>query len=221
MKLLIIEDDKGIAKFIENGLKQESYAVDVVENGEQGLRTAKTNGYDLIVLDLYLPDINGLKVAKGIREKKQNVPIIVLTGEPKVEVKVKMLECCDDYITKPFSIQELVARIKAVLRRERVVQGDILEIDDLKMDIKAHKVTRAGKEIALRNKEFALLEYFMRNPGVVLSRCSILEKVWDASTDPFTNTIDVHIRLLRKKVDALYPKKLIHTVPTRGYKIER
>lgn len=220
MRVLIIEDDPDVSRFVEKGLKTEGFAVDVIDSGQIGLETAKANNYDLVVLDFYLPDMNGLEIARGIRKRKKHIPIIVLTGELQIETKVKMLDYCDDYITKPFSIQELMARMRAVSRRGAVLFRNALRVDDLSMDLRSHKVIRAGKEIALRNKEFSLLECLMRNQGIVLSRLTLLEKVWDMNTDPFTNTVDVHIRFLRKKVDSGYPKKLIHTVPTRGYKIE-
>lgn len=220
MRALIIEDDNEISAFIEKGLKAESFTVDQKVNGEEGLIAAKTNEYDVVILDFYLPDLTGLEIAKEMRKKKKNTPIIVLTGESQIDKKIKMLEYCDDYITKPFSVCELIARIRAVLRRGDIIQGDVLQAGDLIMDIKAHKVTRSEKEINLRNKEFALLEYFMRNPGMVLSRSAIFEKVWDISSDPFTNTIDVHVRLLRKKINTGYSKNLIRTIPTRGYKLE-
>jgi len=133
---------------------------------------------------------------------------------------VQMLELCDDYVTKPFSLEELIARMHAVFRRRKIVQGNVFVIGDLRMDTSKYQVTRKGKPIMLRNKEFSLLEYFMQNEGLVLSREKILEKVWDMNTDPFTNTVDVHIRCLRGKIDEGYKKKLIHTVPRRGYKLE-
>lgn len=220
MKILTIEDDQNINAFVKKGLQAEGFLVDIAKNGHDGLKAARENNYDLIILDLYLPDINGWSIAKSIREKNNTTPIIVLTAEMQMETKVRMLKQCDDYITKPFSIQELVARVKAVLRRGKMIYGDILEIGDLKMDIKAHKVYRAEKEISLRNKEFALLECLMRHPGMVLSRGVLLEKVWGMGSDPFTNTIDVHIRFLRQKIETDYNKKIIRTVPTQGYKLE-
>lgn len=220
MRVLIVEDDSEINRFVQKGLKAESFAVDVKENGKSGLQAAKVNDYDLIILDFYLPDMKGLEIAQQIRERKKTVPIVVLTAESKIETKVEMLKYCDDYVNKPFSLQELVARIRAILRRGNNIVSETLNVADLQMNVNSHKVTRGGKEITLRNKEFALLEYLMRNTGNVVSRGMILEKVWDMNADPFTNTIDVHIRLLRSKLENSHRRKLIHTVPTRGYKIE-
>lgn len=221
MKVLIIEDEKDIRDFVKSGLEGESFIVDAVEDGKTGLERAMLYAYDVIILDLYLPgQLNGIDIAREIRKKNQAVPIIVLTVEPEVDVKVKMLEVCDDYVTKPFSLKELAARIRSVLRRGKKIRGDILKMNDLIMDVKAFRVTCAGQEIRLRNKEFALLEYFMRNPGIVLSRGTILEHVWDMNADPMTNTVDVHVRMLRKKLFSGQRKELIKTIPGRGYKIE-
>ena len=220
MKVLVIEDEVEISKFIKKGLEAEAFVVDVAFDGEEGVQLAVINVYDVIILDFYLPKMNGMKVARRIRESKESVPIIVLTVEIDIENKVEMLSLCDDYITKPFSLQELIARIRAITRRGVLIQNDLLEVGDICMDVKAYKVSRAGKSIELRNKEFALLEYFLRNPGIVLSRGMILENVWDMNVDPFTNTVDVHIRLLRQKIDNDFRKKMIKTVPKRGYKLE-
>ena len=220
MKVLLIEDEADIVCFVKKGLEAESFVVDTASDGEEGARLALSNPYDVVVLDIYLPKLNGIGVAKKIRERKKSLPIIVLTVEPDVETKVEMLALCDDYVTKPFSLKELIARLRAITRRGAVSSEDILKVGDLCLDVKAYRVSRANKKINLRNKEFALLEYFMRNPDVVLSRGMILENVWDMNADPFTNTVDVHIRLLRKKIDDGFKKKLIKTVPKRGYKLE-
>ena len=220
MKVLVIEDEVEISKFVKKGLEAEAFVVDVALDGEEGVRLAIINTYDAVVLDFYLPKMNGMEVAKRIRESKKSLPIIVLTVEIDIENKVEMLSLCDDYITKPFSLRELVARLRALHRRGEVVHDKVLEVGDLYMDVNAYQVTRAGKPIELRNKEFALLEYFMRNSGIVLSRGMILENVWDMNVDPFTNTVDVHIRLLRQKIDDGFRKKLIKTIPKRGYKLE-
>ncbi len=220
MKILIIEDEEDIKLFVKKGLEAAAFVVDAAGDGEKGLRYALSNDYDLILLDMYLPKLNGMSIAGRIRQSGKTTPIIVLTVEPTLETKVQMLAFCDDYITKPFSLEELIARVRAVLRRGEVAQEDVLEVGDLRMDVSKCKVTRGGKQAKLRNKEFALLEYFMRNPSIVLSRGEILEKVWDINTDPLTNTIDVHVRYLRKKIDDGHKTKLIHTVPGRGYKIE-
>jgi len=220
MKVLVIEDEVEISKFVKKGLEAELFTVDVAHDGEEGVQLALINTYDAIVLDFYLPKLNGMEVAKRIRERKQSLPIIVLTVEIDVENKIEMLSLCDDYLTKPFSLRELVARLRALQRRGKTIQDDVLEVGDLCMDVNAYRVTRASKSIELRNKEFALLEYFMRNPGIVLSRGMILENVWDTNIDPFTNTVDVHVRLLRQKIENGFKRKLIKTVPKRGYKLD-
>lgn len=218
MKILIIEDEKEIANFIKKGLQADGWVVDVSHDGQEGAKLALFNPYDVVVLDFYLPKMHGFQVAKRIRESKKLLPIIALTIEGDVEVKVRMLAICDDYVTKPFSLKELIARIKTVQRRGKIMDyGDILEAADLRMDVKAYKVIRSGRNIILRNQEFALLEYFIRHPRVVLSRSEILENVWNMNTYPFTNTVDVHVQTLRKKIDKGFKKKLIQTIPKRGY----
>lgn len=220
MKILIIEDEKEISEFVKKGLEAESFIADVASDGEQGLKYVLVNNYDLILLDMGLPKLGGLSVARNIRDAHIDVPIIVLTVDLTTEVKVQMLSLCDDYVTKPFSIDELIARVHAVLRRGTSMQSDVIEVADLSLDVLRCAVTRGGKSIKLRNKEFALLEFLMRNEGFVLSREKLLEKVWGMNIDPFTNTVDVHIRYLRQKIDEGFGKKLIQTVSGRGYKIE-
>ena len=222
MRILVIEDEKKIADFIKRGLKEEGYAVDVANDGENGLFLAKTNDYDLILLDLMLPKIDGITVCKTLRQEKVLYPIIMLTAKDAVKDKVTGLDAgADDYLTKPFAFEELLARIRAVLRKKSEQQQALkLEADDLSMDLKTHKVTRAGKEIELTSKEFALLEYMMRNAGKVVTRTMISEHVWDIDFDTFTNVIDVYINYLRNKVDSGAKKKLIQTVRGRGYIIK-
>ncbi len=221
MRILVIEDEKGISNFIKKGLEAEYFTVDTAFDGEEGLNLAQINEYDVIVLDIRLPKKNGIEVCKELRKENSSVPIIMLTVEGDVKIKVETLNAgADDYLVKPFSLEELIARIRALLRREKKITGDVLQIDDLVLDTVSHKVKRGEKEINLSRKEFALLEYLMRNPGVVLTRGMILEHVWDMNADPFTNTVDVHIRFLRKKIDEGFKKKLIKTVHGSGYKIE-
>lgn len=220
MKVLVIEDQPELARFLKKGLESESIIVDVAHDGEEGIRLALLMVYDIIILDLHLPKVDGFTVATKIRDKKKNLPIVVLSGETDIDMKVKMLTICDDYVVKPFSLKEMVARLRAVRKRGRVVYADVLEVGDLRMDTRAYRVTRAGKEIHLRNKEFGLLKYLLENRGIVVSRSMILDNVWDMNVDPLTNTVDVHIRNLRKKVDEGYGKKLIISVPKRGYKID-
>jgi len=220
MRILIVEDEKDIASFIKKGLQAEHFAVDVATNGKDGSFSALTNDYDLVILDLGLPDIYGLDVFKKIKETKSDLPIIILTVEDDTKRKVEAFNLgVSDYLTKPFAIEELVARIRALLNRGKFKESNKLEIADLEMDLKTHEVKRANKKIELRHREFNLLEYFMRNPEVVLTRSMILEHVWDMNVDPFTNTVDVHVRYLRKKIDDSFKKKLIKTVHGSGYKI--
>lgn len=222
MRVLIIEDDKDIASFVIAGLKADRFAVDWADTGEKGLMWAKVNSYDLGIFDIKLPgQQDGLQVCKTIRERGKNFPIIILSVTGDVSTKIEALNLgADDYLAKPFSLAELLARVHALLRREKKITGPRLMVADLEMDARAHSVARAGKRIELNRKEFALLEYLMRNPGTTLTRAMILEHVWDMNADPFTNTVDVHIRFLREKIDVGRKKKLLKTVHGYGYKIE-
>lgn len=221
MRILIIEDDDDIRDMLKVSLEAETYSVDTVADGEQGSYMARTNDYDLIILDFMLPKKDGKTICTEIRKAEKTVPIIMLTVRSATEAKVELLNAgADDYLTKPFSFQELKARISALLRRPREMQTNTLEIGDLTIDTLRHKVTRTGKDVYLTRKEFALLEYLLRHQGIVVSRGMILEHVWDAEGDPFSNTIEAHILNLRKKIDAQNKKKLIHTVPGRGYTID-
>jgi len=222
MRVLFIEDDKDIASFIMHGLKDERFAVDWADTGEKGLMWAKVNSYDVGVFDIKLPgQQDGLQVCKAIRERGKTFPIIMLSVTGDVSTKIEALNLgADDYLAKPFSLAELLARIHALLRREKKITGPKLTVADLEMDTRAHTVIREGKSIQLNRKEFALLEYMMRNPGTMLTRSMILEHVWDMNADPFTNTVDVHIRFLREKIDVGRRKKLLKTVHGFGYKIE-
>jgi len=222
MRLLVVEDEKKVASFIKKGLEEEHYAVDIAEDGETGLYMAEVNEYDLIVLDLMIPKIDGLEVLKRLRANKNNVPILILTARDSVEDRVKGLDGgCDDYLTKPFAFVEFLARVRALLRRENVEKEPFLKIADLSLSLVTHKVTRSGKEIELTSKEYALLEYFMRNPDKVLTRAMISEHVWDYHFDSLTNVIDVYVNYLRKKIDRDYEPKLIHTIRGVGYMMKR
>jgi len=220
MRILIVEDEKEIASFIKKGLQAEYFAVDVALDGEKGLWLARINNYDAIVLDIKLPKIDGQEVCRELRKEKKEVPIIMLTVKNDTETKVQCLNIgADDYLTKPFSFEELLARIRALLRREKSMKGDKFKIGDLELDTMTHGVSRARTPINLSRKEFVLLEYFMRNPGLVLTRNMILEHVWDMNADPFTNTVDVHVKFLREKINKGFGKKLITTVHGCGYTI--
>ena len=218
MRILVIEDEKKVASFIKKGLEEEHYAVDTAHDGETGLYLSENNEYDLIVLDLMIPKIDGLEVLRRTRTNKNNVPILVLTARDSVEDIVRGLDSgCDDYLTKPFEFVEFLARIRALLRREKTEKEPVLKIRDLTLSLVTHKVTRQGKEIELTSKEYALLEYFMRNPDKILTRTMISEHVWDYDFDSLTNVVDVYVNYLRKKVDKGFEHKLIHTIRGVGY----
>lgn len=222
MKILLIEDEPEVARFIIGGLLAEHFVIDWAETGAKGLMWAKVNAYDLAILDISLGDgESGIEICHAIREKGRLFPIIMLSVTNDAPTKVEALnKGADDYLTKPFFVAELVARIRALLRREKKLTGPTLAIADLTLDTLAHTVRRGGKELRLNRKEFALLEYLMRNAGTTLTRGMILEHVWDMNADPFTNTVDVHVRFLRAKIDEGHRRKLIKTVHGYGYKIE-
>ncbi len=217
MRILLVEDEKNVAAFIRKGLEEEYYTLDVAEDGNEGLLVATSNEYDLIVLDIMLPGINGIELCRRLREKGIKAPILMLTAIDSVSSKVEGLESgADDYLTKPFAFSELLARIKALLRRTLESVSE-LSLEDLRMDLLSRRVFRADKEIVLTPKEFSLLEYLLRNRGRVLSRTQMIENIWGYSFDPNSNVVDVHIKFLREKIDAGFPKKLIHTVRGAGY----
>lgn len=222
MRLLVVEDEKKVASFIKKGLEEEHYAVDVAEDGEMGLYMTETNDYDLIVLDLMIPKIDGWELLRRIRANQNNVPILILTARDSVEDRVRGLNGgCDDYLTKPFAFAELLARIRALLRREKLEKEPMLKVGDLTLSLVTHRVMRKGKEIELTSKEYALLEYFMRNPDRILTRAMIAEHVWDYHFDSTTNVIDVYVNYLRKKIDKDFEPKLIHTIRGVGYMMKR
>ena len=217
MRILIIEDEKKIAGFIKRGLKEEGYAVDSAYDGEEGYRLTAENDYDLIILDIMLPTCDGITLCRRLREEGTTIPVLMLTAKDSVQDKVTGLDSgADDYLTKPFAFEELLARIRALLRKS-VKQTTKLQAGDLVLDLIAHRVTRAGEEIALTTREYALLEYLMRNAGTVVTRTMISEHVWDIDFDTDTNVIDVYINYLRNKIDSRFQKKLINTVRGRGY----
>ncbi|MDA0691587.1 MAG: response regulator transcription factor [Nitrospinae bacterium] len=218
MRILIVEDEKKVAAFIKKGLEEETYAVDVAYDGEEGLYLGMENQYDLIILDLMLPVIDGLEVLSRLRGNKVDTPILLLTAKDSVEDKVTGLNTgADDYLTKPFAFSELLARIRVLLRRGKAETKTVLQVDGLTLDLVSHKVNRNGEEIELTGKEYSVLEYFMRNQGKVLTRTMIAEHVWDYNFDTFTNVIDVYVNHLRKKIDKSYPDKLLHTLRGVGY----
>jgi len=221
MKILLIEDEVGIANFIEEGLKIEKYLVDVAHDGQTGLDMAHINQYDLAILDLMLPDIDGICVCQQIRKSGFSFPIIMLTARDTIEDKIVGLDSgADDYLTKPFDLDELLARVRALLRRgQSNVSGNEIIVDDIILNTKTHQVTRQNKSLTLSNKEFKILEYMMRRPNEVISRQEILEHVWESDADPFSNTVEVHIRYLRQKIDHGFRDKKITTVRGSGYKL--
>lgn len=218
MRILLVEDEPKVAAFVRRGLTAERYAVDIAVDGREGLELADAFPYDLIVLDLMLPGIEGREVLQRIRRKNTCVPVLVLTARDAIEDKVKLFDAgADDYLTKPFAFAELLVRIKALLRRGPVNRSSTLVLDDLELDRLTQQVRRAGRRIELTSKEYGLLEYLMLNPGRVLSRNMIIEHVWDQSFDGITNIVDVYVRHLRSKVDDGHDFKMIRTVRGAGY----
>ena len=218
MRLLVVEDEKKVASFIKKGLEEEGYAVDLVSDGKTGLIMGLDGVHDLIILDVNLPRMDGLSVLQELRRKKITTPILLLTVRAAIEDKVLGLDTgADDYLTKPFAFQELLARVRALLRRRADAESPLLQVADLTLDPATRLVSRGDQKIELTAKEFALLSYFMRNPGRVLTRTMIAEHVWDYDFDPMTNVIDVYVNYLRKKIEAGGEEKLIHTVRGVGY----
>lgn len=221
MRILVIEDDRELRGALKAHLRAECFAVDTAADGEEGSFLARTQKYDLILLDSVLPKKNGAEVCRDIRQSGVHTPILVLSIRSTAEDKVTLLNTgVDDYLAKPFSYDELKSRVHALLRRPTVLMPPLLKVDDLTLDTLEQRVRRGKKEIYLTRKEFALAEYMLRNRGTVVSRGMLMEHVWNSEIDPFSNTIEAHILNLRKKIDAGTKKKLIHTVPGRGYKIE-
>lgn len=221
MRVLIIDDEPAIRVQLSEHLRALHFAVDTASDGSEGSYLARTNDYDLIILDYMLPEKQGPVVCQEIRRVGRTVPILVLSVLSESWRKVELLDHgADDYLIKPFSTEELSARIRALLRRPRKIESDILSIDDLTLDTRRQTVRRGNRGIYLTRKEFMLLEYFLRNQGAVLSRGMILEHVWDMGSDPFSNTIESHVMTLRKKIENPEKSKLIHTIPGRGYKLD-
>jgi DNA-binding response OmpR family regulator len=220
MHILVVEDDREISDFLRVSLEAECFAVDTAFDGETGSYLARTNHYDIIILDNVLPTKEGRLACKEIREAGKTTPIIMLSVKSETVTKVDLLNAgADDYMTKPFSLNELMARIRALLRRPKELTSEILSLGDLVIDISKHSVKRGGKEIYLTRKEFVLLVYLLKNAGAAMSRGMIMEHVWNMKIDPFSNTIESHILSLRKKIDVNAKKKLIQTVPGIGYKM--
>ncbi|MBM2846404.1 MAG: DNA-binding response regulator [Bacteroidetes bacterium] len=221
MRILLVEDEKKVASFIQQGLEEENYSVDVAHDGEKGLSMAESEQYDLLILDVMLPKKNGLELIKDFRARKGTTPALMLTAKSATDDKVAGLDSgADDYLTKPFAFAELLARVRSLLRRGAKEKSTVLAMADLELDTVTHKAKRAGRLIELTAKEYALLEYFLRNRERVLSRTLISEHIWDYNFDTGTNIIDVYVNHLRNKIDSGAEKKLIHTVRGVGYVIK-
>ena len=221
MRILVVEDHEKIASFIVKGLKEERYAVDSALDGDKGLSMALTDEYDLIILDIMLPGKSGYQVIEVLRDNKVKAPVLMLTAKDQIKDKVHGLDLgADDYLTKPFAFEELLARIRALLRRGEMITENRLTIADLVLDPVSHEVFRGETKIDLTVKEYGLLEYLLRNKGRIVTRTTIIEHVWDIHFDSDTNLVDVYIRYLRKKIDDDFEPKLIHTVRGVGYTLK-
>ena len=221
MRVLLIEDDVTIARLLKEGLEDESYAVDVANDGSEGYRTAAADDYDVIILDIMLPGMNGYEVCRALRNDGNKTPILMLTARDTERDIVEGLDTgADDYLAKPFSFDVLLAHIRALLRRPNEKLEEILQVGDLKLDPSSKKVTRASQEINLTAKEYGVLEYLMRNKGKVLSKEQIISHVWDFDADVLPNNVELFIMFLRRKIDKPFKSKLIHTVSGFGYKLE-
>lgn len=218
MRILLVEDEPDAARMLAKGLREETYAVDLVRDGEEALEQAQVNDYDLVILDVMLPGKNGFQVCRELRASELTVPVLMLTARDALEDRVHGLDAgADDYLSKPFEFAELLARVRALLRRRPALYREVLKVADLSMDTTKRRVSRGGRELDLTAKEFALLEYLIRRADELVSRADISEHVWDQSYDPFSKVIDVFIQRLRKKVDDAHSLKLIRTRRGEGY----
>ena len=221
MKILVIEDEKKIASFVRKGLEARGFVVDVSHHGDEGYTLATTHPYDALVLDIMLPGRDGLSILRNLRERRMSLPVILLTARGELNERLQGLNLgADDYLTKPFYIEELIARLQAVVRRASGTPLSLLEVEDLTLNLITREVKRAGRKIELTAREFALLEQFMRSPGRVYTRMQICEQVWNYEFDPGTNLVEVYVQRLRKKVDGDAPVKLIETIRGVGYRMK-
>lgn len=220
MRILVVEDEHKIAAFLQRGLVEEGYAVDVAYDGDEALDWVFVAPFDLIILDVLLPKRSGVEVARTLRRRGVHTPILMLTAHDAVEDRIAGLDAgADDYLAKPFAFGELLARIRALLRREGVTRPPVLHVADLTLDPAMHTVARAGRAVPLRNKEYQILDYLMHHTGQVVTRAMLVEHVWGYDFDSESNVIDVHIRSLRRELDDPYPQKLIHTIRGVGYRL--
>lgn len=222
MRLLVVEDDRSLAEALRRGLSQEGNVVDMAHDGEEGLHLAETGVHDAVVLDVMLPGLDGMSIARRLREEGSDVPVLILTARDALPDRISGFNAgADDYLTKPFAFEELLVRLRAITRRSgSPISDERLVVGDLVMDTRAHQVTRAGTSIDLRPREYALLEYLMRHPGQALSRTMILDRVWEYGFDSFANVVDATVMRLRKAVDEGYDQQLIQTVRGVGYRIK-
>ena len=221
MRILVVEDDARMANVIAKGLRENSYAVDIAPDGDAGLYETSINDYDVIILDVLLPQRDGFAVCRELRLRDNTTPVLMLTARAAIDDRITGFDAgADDYLTKPFSFRELLARIHALLRRDSQLRPDVLEIGDLVLDSVSHRVSRANHEVQLTAKEYALLEYLARRAGQLVSRAEIAAHVWDDTFDPFSNTIEVYMNRLRKKIDGHHDIKLLHTRRGEGYTLE-
>lgn len=221
MRLLVVEDDKDIQKFLKTAFQSECYIVDVANDGKKGSFLARTNEYDVIILDINLPEKSGLSICKEVREDGISTPILILSVQSEIPAKLDLFTAgADDYLTKPFSFEELLARVKALTRRPKGIDTEVLSIGDLKIDTVKNEIMLDSKKIPLTRKEYILLEYLAKNKDRIISRGAIMEHVWDMNADPFSNTIEVHIRNIRKKLGLPSNRNLIRTISGRGYMLD-
>ena len=221
MRILVVEDERKLAGVIRRGLEEQGYAVDLAYDGEEGLELAEVEPYDLVLLDIMLPKLDGLEVCKRLRARRRNMPVLMLTARDAVDDRVAGLDAgADDYLVKPFAFRELLARVRALLRRDGLSKDPVLRVGDLELDTVRHEVRRAGRPVELTSKEYAILEYFARNPNRVLTRTQIAEHVWDYDFVAMSNVVDVYVRYLRRKLNDEHEPRLLRTIRGTGYQLK-